>query len=413
MRTLNLALKDLQQVIRDKRSLVFLVAMPLIFTLFMGFAYRGAVTPADSRLALGWHVEGDGGEISKLLQSSLEENPDLRLVVLGSNELEKARTQVTSGELAAILLLPDGFEASLLTETPKQLVLLADELSTVGQSAFQIVRGSVTRLMGSVEMARLNVMETSKRQTLSESEGKAMMSFSIVQAFNRWEDISASTASVTLENSYIPSEQELPLGGNPYNQTSPGILLQFAVFGLISSANIMVLERKTGALQRLATTSMHPAEIILGHWLAIFLVSFMQQALLVIFGQILLKVDYFRQPLAILVVVISLGACVSSLGLLISVVAHDESQVILYAMIAMFALSALGGAWFQLEVAGSTFSTIGHLLPSAWAMDGFQNILIRGQGIQSVLLPAAIMLGYGLLFFVAGVYLFRRSLSTS
>jgi hypothetical protein len=52
-----------------------------------------------------------------------------------------------------------------------------------------------------------------------------------------------------------------------------------------------------------------------------------------------------------------------------------EEQVIMLSMAAMFLFSALGGAWFPLEVAGAPFSTIGHLTPAAWAMDGFQNII--------------------------------------
>lgn len=55
MRILSIALKDLQQITRDKRSLLFLIAMPIVFTLFMGFAYgSGTSTAADERLALGW-----------------------------------------------------------------------------------------------------------------------------------------------------------------------------------------------------------------------------------------------------------------------------------------------------------------------------------------------------------------------
>src|SRR5512133_1367848 len=40
MRIIDLAIKDLAQIFRDKRALLFLVAMPIIFTLFMGFAYK-------------------------------------------------------------------------------------------------------------------------------------------------------------------------------------------------------------------------------------------------------------------------------------------------------------------------------------------------------------------------------------
>jgi ABC-2 type transport system permease protein len=64
----------------------------------------------------------------------------------------------------------------------------------------------------------------------------------------------------------------------------------------------------------------------------------------------------------------------------------------------MFVFAALGGAWFPLDVTGRTFSKIGHLLPSAWAMDGFQNVIVRGQGLASVLLPCGVMAAYAALF---------------
>ncbi|NMB89999.1 MAG: ABC transporter permease, partial [Chloroflexi bacterium] len=69
--------------------------------------------------------------------------------------------------------------------------------------------------------------------------------------------------------------------------------------------------------------------------------------------------------------------------------------------------SALGGAWFALEMTGKTFAAIGHFLPSAWAMDGFQNVLVRGQGLESTLLPAGIVLAYAVAFFALAVWRFR------
>ena len=44
MRIIDVALKDLSQILRDRRSLLFLVAMPILFTLFMGFAYKSGDT---------------------------------------------------------------------------------------------------------------------------------------------------------------------------------------------------------------------------------------------------------------------------------------------------------------------------------------------------------------------------------
>jgi ABC-2 type transport system permease protein len=197
-------------------------------------------------------------------------------------------------------------------------------------------------------------------------------------------------------------------GGNPYNQASPGILVQFAIFGLITSAQILVQERKTRTLQRLMTTAMKPWEIVAGHLLAMFALTFLQTAMLVVFGQLALQVNYLREPLGILLVSVALGLWVASMGLLIGVIANAEDQVILYSMIAMFLFSALGGTWFPLESAGGAFAAIGKALPSAWAMNGYQNILIRGLGLDSVWLAVGMLSVYAFGFFLLAVWRFRK-----
>jgi ABC-2 type transport system permease protein len=68
----------------------------------------------------------------------------------------------------------------------------------------------------------------------------------------------------------------------------------------------------------------------------------------------------------------------------------------------------LGGTWFSLETSGEAFATVGRLLPSAWAMIGLQNLLIRGLAFDSVLLPTAVLLAYALAFFGLAVWRFRR-----
>ena len=55
-----------------------------------------------------------------------------------------------------------------------------------------------------------------------------------------------------------------------------------------------------------------------------------------------------------------------------------------------------------------TFQAIGHVSPVAWAMDGFKNIVARGLGFNSILLPAAALAGYALLFFVLAAWRFHK-----
>jgi ABC-2 type transport system permease protein len=96
------------------------------------------------------------------------------------------------------------------------------------------------------------------------------------------------------------------------------------------------------------------------------------------------------------------------MGLLIGVLAKADDQVILFSLIAMFLFSALGGTWFPLEASGGAFAAIGKALPSAWAMNGYQNILIRGLGLDSAWMPVLILLAYALGFFGLAVWRFRK-----
>ena len=46
-------------------------------------------------------------------------------------------------------------------------------------------------------------------------------------------------------------------------------------------------------------------------------------------------------------------------------------------------------------------------MPTAWALDGFQNIALRGQGLEGVLLPAGIVGAYAVLFYALALWRFR------
>jgi ABC-2 type transport system permease protein len=183
--------------------------------------------------------------------------------------------------------------------------------------------------------------------------------------------------------------------------------VQFTIYGLISSAMVLVLERKSGAMQRLLTTTISRAGILTGHALAMLVVVLGQQAILMLFGQLAFHVPYLRQPLAIGLVAVTYGVWVVSLGMLLGAIAKTEEQVIMWSLLAMFLFTALGGAWFPLEYTGKAFATIGHLMPTAWAMDGFQNVLQRGLGLGAALLPAGMLLAYSAAFLALALWRFR------
>ncbi len=398
MRIIDLALKDLVQMFRDKRSLLFLVAMPLVFTFFMGFAYGRAEEEnanADTRIPMAVVDPEPDAALNKMLMGRLNLSEDIRIESM--NE-EDAMNALYKGDVAGVLVIPRGFSEQSTAGETAQLKLIADSTSAQGQSLYQLLRVPVSQLMSAVEAARLSA-------DVQMNPSEYAPSFEL--AWGKW-DVNSRTPLVKTELAVREQADDDWTGGNPYNQSSPGILVQFAIFGLITSAQIFVQEKKTRTLQRLITTAMKPWEIITGHMLAMLTITFLQTVMLVVFGQWVLKVDYLREPLAVLLVALALGLWVSSMGLLIGVIAKEEQQVILFAMIAMFLFSALGGTWFPLEASSGAFATIGKLTPSSWAMTGLQNILIRGLGLESVWASAGILLAYASFFFLIAVWRFRK-----
>lgn len=398
MKILDIVIKDLLQIFRERRSLFFLVAMPIIFTVFMGFAYRGGGDqPQDNRLSLAWVDAEPDARLNKMLFTRLGASDTLKPVPMDE---AAALDALHKGKVDGVLVVPAGFGKQAAGAQSSQLKLIADTATTKAQSLYQALRGPVSELMSAVEIARMSVEANPAVDARTEEQAAFEL------AWSAW-DVNARQSPVRMEQATAQKSTDWT-GGNAYNQASPGILVQFAIFGLVTSAQILLSERKNRTLQRLMTTSMKPWEIITGHMLAMFAITFGQTALLVIFGQLFLNVEYLREPLATLLVAFSLGLWVTSLGLLIGVIAKGDDQVTLFAMLAMFVFSALGGTWFPLEVAGGVYATLGKLMPSAWAMNGFQNILIRGQGLESAWLPSGTLLAYALGFFLLALWRFRK-----
>jgi ABC-2 type transport system permease protein len=398
MRIIDLALKDLSQMLRDKRSLLFIVAMPIIFTLFMGFAYRGGSSDeeTDNRIPLALVDPQPDSRLNKMFFTRLESSDSIKVIVMNEDE---AMDAFRKGDVAGALVIPDGFSEQVEAGKEAQLHLIAEAASSEGQFIYQLLRVPISQLMSAVEVARISADVQSDPDEYVPS---------IELAWSKWDE-NSKLSLVRVEQAVAEeAESEDWTGGNPYNQASPGILVQFAIFGLITSAQILVQERKTRTLQRLMTTAMKPWEIVAGHMLAMFALTFLQTAMLVVFGQLALKVNYMNEPLGTLLVSIALGLWVASMGLLIGVIAKVDEQVILYSMVAMFLFSAMGGTWFPLEAAGGAFAAIGKAMPSAWAMNGYQNILIRGLGLESVWTAVGMLSAYAVGFFLLAVWRFRK-----
>jgi ABC-2 type transport system permease protein len=228
--------------------------------------------------------------------------------------------------------------------------------------------------------------------------------FVYAEALAGWEDPPIQVREIT--STAIPEQDG---GTESLAHFSPGMMLQFAIAGLLTSAQIIVSERKSRSLERILTTATPRIYVLLGHFLTIFIMVFIQFVVLIIFGQFILNINYQNSIQATAIVAFTSALCIAALGLLIGVMAKSEEQAVIFSLIPMFILAGLGGAWVPLEVVGGTFQIIGHVSPVAWAMDGFKSITIRGLGVNSIIYPSLILVGYAIFFFILATWRFARA----
>jgi ABC-2 type transport system permease protein len=394
MRILDIALKDLLQLTRDLKTFIFLVFMPIIFTLLFGFAFGGFSGPADPRLSVGY-MNQDGRWVSQQLHDLLANSETIRLDENTFRSTSDLQELVADGKLPAAIIIPAGYSQAMLEGKNPKLILFGDTTTPAGTTIEAEVLATAFRLNSAVRTA--TIMD----ETIGD---RAPFDYAFKKALDAWKDPPIAVKEITSTSVKRPNEQVSSLA-----HTSPGMMLQFAIAGLLTAAQIIVTERKSRTLQRLLTTATRRIHILLGHYLAIFILIFTELVLLILFGQFLLKVDYLRLPGATFLVAFSAALCIAALGLLIGILAKTAEQAIAFSLIPMFVFSGLGGAWVPLEVTSPAFQVVGHLSPVAWAMDGFQNINLRGFGFGSVLLPVGALAIYAVIFFILAVWRLNAS----
>ncbi|HKI56390.1 MAG TPA: ABC transporter permease [Trueperaceae bacterium] len=395
MKLLAIAGKDLRQVLRDRRAFIFLLLMPLAFTLFFGLAIptTGAGSH-DARLQLGL-LDADGSALSTQLRRALADSGGVRPEPLDAVQAGYVDDLVRRGDYAGVLRIPAGWGAALAGGAPEPVTLVVDRSTPAGLATAQAVDAAVERFLGAQRVANAVAGATSNSAAAGGRPAP-----DVAAVLDAWRAPPLTLAT------HLAGAGETPAGAaaeGPYDQASPGMIVQFAIYGLILSAMVLVIERKQRALARLATTPTPRAVILAGHALAMLAVVLAQVLVLEAFGQWALGVNYLASPVATAALTLALCVWASSLGMLLGAFARSEEQVVAWSLVAMFVLSGLGGAWFPLEVTSATFRRFAHAMPTAWAMDGFRNVLLRGAGLAQTLQPVLVLLAFAAAFLVLAV----------
>lgn len=393
---INLAWNDILVEFSDRWTLVFFLILPLVFTAILGVSLGGLAPQEgeDTRLLL-LVVDRDQSTESALLLEILKASPVIRTETQAE---EEARNAVASDEgPAALLVIPQGMGASLAGGQPVTLELLRKPDSNEALAIEQALTSAVSRVEGIFGAARSSLAEAETRRPFASQPEQAEYFNAGLEMANTV--VAAIPLSVTVVRPEGSSEQ-IATG---FEQSSPGQLVTWTLITLLGASEVFVAERLGGTLRRLLTTPTTRSGILTGKIGGRLTMGLVQMALLIGVGALVFKVDWGNSPVALMLVAVAFGLAAVSMGVMVAAFVRTRQQAGGMTTLLAMTMAALGGAWWPLEITPPLYQTVVKVLPSTWAMIGFTDIIVRGQGVAGVMLEVLVLLGFALFFLVIGV----------
>jgi ABC-2 type transport system permease protein len=198
-----------------------------------------------------------------------------------------------------------------------------------------------------------------------------------------------------------------PIQYDPRANSSAGQMITWVFIPLIGLSGLFAFERQRGTLRRLLTTPTSKGTFLLGTILGNVFWALVQMLILMTFGTLVMKVNWATQPAAMAVMLGTSALAAAAMGTMLATFVKSEAQASGLSIMLGMVMALLGGCWYPLELFPAVIQNVVKVLPTTWAMKGMLDILLRGQGVTGILLPAGVLLGFAALFFSLGIWRFR------
>lgn len=432
-----LAMKDIRLLVRDKSGFFFTFFFPMIIAFFFGAIFSGSSgkgTQAIPILVVDEDRTAESADFVGLLAASGELRVEL-------STREEAVEKVRRGASIAFVALKKGFGESrnnLFWGNPPEVEIGVDPsqaatagmlhgiLMKYGVQGFQkvfsdpsLMRDRIAGTLPAVEQSEGMdpVMKSHFRKFLTELDG--FMEYLDLNTEDLPETREGRPGSDTggdggfsgfmplrIRNIDIVRERIGPKNG--YEVSFPqGIM--WGIIGCAASFGIsLVVERTRGTLVRLLSAPISLLQILAGKGLACFLTTLAISCGLTLMAIMVFHVELHSMPLMIMAL---LSVCSGFVGImmLLSVLGKTERSAGGIGWAFMLVMSMLGGGMIPLFIMPRWMQNLSTISPVRWAMLAIEGAIWRRFTFAEMLVPCAIILGFGIVSFSIGVSLFRKT----
>jgi len=373
---------------------LFFLILPIVFTVILA---GGTGASADSRIRLVV-VDQANSPLSTELITTLGKSEAVRPEVL---PLSKAEDEFSKRRASAMLVIPSGFALQHLRQGSVGLELRQQPNNMNALVASQAVMAVISRISSAVDIANSSVAEAEGiRRFESDIARQAYFDTALQEAQTQMDQ---APDRVAVSQGATKDQIEY----DPRANSSAGQLITWVFIPLIGISAMFAYERQKGTLRRLLTTPTQKATYLIGTIIGQVAMALVQMLLLVGFGILVMRLNWGHSPEALAVMLIASTLAAAALGTTLGTFVKTEGQASGLSLMLGMVMALLGGCWYPIELFPQFVRTAVKVLPTAWAMQGMLDIVLRGQGLSAILPEAGVLLGFAAVFFVVGIWRFR------
>jgi len=395
---LYIAWNELLLLRKDKMAVVWMIILPLGMTTIMGLVFGGFGGGSEAVVIDLPVVDHDGGEMAAVVLDILSQTENLHVEM--EYDEETARQLLADGKRAGVVLIPSGFSAAITSGQPTVLELIVTPGGQTAPLLEGMVRGvtsGFSNVQTSVEVA-ISEVQRATGSTNLDYEGIARRV--AATALERLEDPPVRARITT-----VGGEEEEEF--NIFDQAVPGYAVMFAMFTVLSAAGGILEEKERGTFKRLLIAPIPEWSLLGGKLLAQFLMGVGQIALMFLAGALIFRVQLGNSLLGLLLITLATCWATTSLGILLVALIRSRKQIHPITTLIILGSSAIGGSWFPLFMMPKAVQQVGRVTLVAWAMEGYNRLMILGGGLADVWVNIGVLILYGAVCFAVGLKLFR------
>lgn len=353
--------KEFWHVLRDRRSLVILLGMPVVMMLIFGFALSNEVK--NSAVAvLDFAGDEVSGEILHRLEASRYFEVTHRL-----NRFEDLEDLFRENKVRLGLIFPPGLKADLSGEAEVQLIGNAVDPNSTNTS-MQYLRAIIADYQ-------------------EELWGNRELPFQIDLSYRM-------LYNPQLESSY---------------NFVPGVMsLILMLLGTMMTSVSIVREKELGTMEVLLVSPMQPVLVIISKAVPYLVLCFIDVLIILLLAYTVLDMPLRGNLFLLLAMSILFIITTLALGLLISTMV-DSQQVAMFLSLVGFLMPALvfGGFMFPIENMPWVLQVISNAVPTRWFFEILKNIMVKGLGFEYIFKQAMILGGMTLFFLLLALQKFK------